>query len=198
VPAPLRRALLVCAVVLLAAGCGSSRTTIPDDLGTTVPGATEPPSPTTAIAGGAATSSVPAASTTTSPFQTAGLKHTLASGATVVVSYANNNARVPKDVPPPPAGTNYAIVTTKLCAARTGPIPGEIVDPGRYSVEVPGQGLVAYNPAVPVLRGPALPKGTTVNPGACLEGTITFVIGGERHIESIQFDAGEGLFRWVS
>jgi hypothetical protein len=201
VPATRRRALP--ALVVLAsvvAGCGSSRTEIPAHLGTTVPGqpllaatTTAPPADagptTTAGAGGP---------TTTSAFQTAGLKHTLAGGATVVVSYPNNNARPPKNTPPPPAGSNYAVVTVKLCAPKTGPIPSEIVDPARFSVEVPGQGRVAYDPAVPVMRGPALAKGATVNPGACLEATISYVIAGEKHIESISYDAGEGVFRWVS
>jgi hypothetical protein len=183
---------------MLGAGCGSSRTTIPDRLGTTMPGQPLLPRSTSSLAAGGTGTTIRSATTSTSPFQTAGLKQTLASGATVVVSYANNNARPPKDVPPPPAGSSYAVVTARLCAPKTAPIPGDIVDPDRFSVEVPGQGLVSYNPAVPVLRGPALPKGTPVAPGTCLEGTISYVIGGERHIESIQYDAGEGLFRWVS
>jgi hypothetical protein len=191
---------IVVGVAVALAGCGSSRTHIPDDLGTTIPGQPLLPATTTSIPlpGEVPGTTVAAGPTTTSPFQTAGLKHTLSSGATVVVSYPNNAARPPKDVPPPPDGAAYAVVTARLCAAKTAAIPGSLVDPARFSVEVPGQGQVAYDPSIPVLRPPALTAGSTVAPGACLEGTISYVIRGERHIESVSYDAGDGLYRWVS
>lgn len=188
--------LLVLVATITVAGCGTSRTSIPDDLGTTIPG--QPLLPVAPPSSAASTSSTQPASTTTSPFQTAGLKHSLDGGGTVVVSYPNNSARPPKGVAPAPAGSSYATITAKMCASKTATIAGDIVDPARFSVEVPGQGLVAYNPSVPSIRAPALTKGTTVAPGTCVEGTISFLIGGERHIESILYDATEGLFRWVS
>lgn len=199
-PGPTRRGaapVAAAVIALLAAGCGSSRTQIPPHLGTTVPG--QPLLPSTATTVTAANTSVAVqGSTTSSPFVTAGLKHTLSSGATVVVSYPVNGARPGKDAPPPPAGMVYALVTAKMCASKTVPIQAELVVPDRFSVEVPGQGMVKFDPAVPVVRGPALPRGQVVAPGTCTEGTISYVIGGERHIESIAYDAGDGLFRWVS
>jgi hypothetical protein len=193
-----RRALWCGALVVLV-GCGSSRTHIPDNLGTAGVGRPLLPGPVSSVPlDGETTTSSTVGSTTTSPFQTAGLKHTLANGGTVVVSYPNNAVRPPKDVPPAPADSAYAMLTVKMCADKAAAIPGELVGPSRFSVEVPGQGIVAYDPAVPPMRTPTLPEGTTVQPGTCLEGTVSFLIKGERHIESVSYDAGEGIFRWVS
>jgi len=139
-----------------------------------------------------------AAPVTASPFKSPGEKHPLP-GGTLAASYPRVGVRPPKGVAPAPSGHVWAVVNVRFCAAPEGPIAGELVDPGRFRVEVPGQGEVAAAPGTPALaKAPLTPGGPGVAPGSCVEGSIAYAVAGEGHIEAITYDSGVGVLRWAT
>jgi len=89
------------------------------------------------------------------------------------------------------------VLNVRFCAAAESPIADSLVDPTRFQVEVPGQGLVGPARDAPALAPTPLVR-TAVPQGTCLEGSIAYLIGGEGHIESISYDTGNGLLRWAT
>ena len=186
-------ALAAAAVV---AGCGSVRTELPTSVAPPAPLVTVGSVPdslvtitTTTTTGGPAT--------TASDYKSPGEKHPL-SGGTVAASYPRVGVRPARGVEPAPAGQAWAVVNVRFCAGPDGPINGNLVDPDRFRVEVPGQGYVEPTPDGPAMAPGALSGGTTVEPGTCAEGSIAYLVGGEGHIESITYDSGDGLLRWAA
>jgi len=132
-----------------------------------------------------------------SSYKSPGEKHPLA-GGTLAASYPRVGVRPPKGIAPPPPGQVWAVHNVRFCAAADAPIADNLVDPARFQVEVPGQGLVSPAPDAPALAPAPLVPRTAVAPGTCLEGSIAYLVGGERHIESITYDNGAGLLRWAT
>jgi len=184
--------LAVAGVLVALPGCRGSRTRAPDKV---LAPSTTLGSTSTSIDASTTTAGPP---TTASKYISAGEKHPLANGGTLSVSYPVLPVRPGQGIPPPPAGKIYAVIAVTFCAAKTGPSIDTGVDAGRFRVEVPGEGIVAYAPGTPELRKAALPAGASVKAGTCLAGTIAYAIGGEQHIEAILYDTGDGLLRWAS
>jgi hypothetical protein len=91
------------------------------------------------------------------------------------------------------------VVNVRFCAAADSVIDPTLVDPARFVIEVPGQGTVAPATDAPALaKAPLTAGGPGVAPGACLEGSISYLVAGEGHIESISYDTGDGLLRWAT
>jgi len=185
--------------LLLLVACGSARTELP----TTV----VPPPPLVPAADVADTDSgdppdseeeSTSAPTTASAYKSPGEKHPLA-GGTLTASYPRVGVRVPKGVAPPPPGQAWAVVTVRFCAAPDTPIAGALVDPARFQVEVPGQGYLAPAPGAPALaKAPLAAGGPDVAPGACVEGSLAYLVAGEGHVESVVYDTGAGALRWAT
>ena len=183
----------VAAAVMLGA-CGSARTELPTSVAPAPPRDVAPAEPTVPSVAG----TEPARSdTTASAFKSPGEKHPLP-GGTLAASYPRVGVRPPKGVAPPPAG-QWAVVNVRFCAAADTPIDPVLVDPTRFVVEVPGQGAVAPAHDAPALsKAPLTAGGPGVNPGTCLEGSISYLVAGEGHVESISYDTGDGLLRWAT
>ena len=172
--------------------CGSARTELPASVIPAPPLETVPAEPDDL-----ATTSSSASDTTASEYRSPGEKHPLP-GGTVAASYPRLGVRPPRGVAPPPAGQAWAVLNVRFCAAAESPISGDLVDPGRFLVEVPGQGYVPPTPGAPSLAPAPLAGGATVAPGTCLEGSMAYLVAGEGHIESITYDTGAGLLRWAT
>ncbi len=100
---------------------------------------------------------------------------------------------------PPPPGQVWAVVNARFCAAEDSPIGGALVDPGRFRIEVPGQGDVAPATGAPALaKAPLTPGAPEIAAGTCMEGSLAFLVGGEGHVESVSYDTGSGLLRWAT
>jgi hypothetical protein len=179
------------AAVGLAAGCsGSSRTALPSSASATT-------ATSLATTSTAAVTTTAGPTTTASPYKSAGERFPLA-GGTVAASYPRVGVRAPAGTPPLPAGPQWALLNVELCAGKTAALPGRFVDPNRFQVEVPGQGFVKAAAGAPALSKTPLVAGGDVPVGRCAQGAIPYVVGGEGHIESIAYDAGDGLLRWAS
>lgn len=181
------------------AACGSARTELPKSVAPSPPLQAAPADPTLATL---ATTPEPASETagppiTASSFKSPGEVHPLA-GGTLSVSYPRVGVQARKGVAPAPAGQSWTVISVRFCAGSEGPIGGDLVDPARFSIEVPGQGLVGPTPDAPALAPGPLSAGTTVAPGTCVEGSMAFLIGGEGHVESTSYDSGAGLLRWAT
>ena len=183
-------AALATAVVLGA--CGSERTELPASVAPAPPLETVPAEPDSQP-----TTSSAAPVTTASEYRSPGEKHPLP-GGTVAAFYPRVGVRPPKGVAPPPPGQLWAVLNVRFCAAPESPIGEDLVDPGRFLVEVPGQGYVPPTPGAPALAPAPLAAGTAVAPGTCLEGSMAYLVAGEGHIESITYDTGAGLLRWAT
>lgn len=182
------------------AACGSARTELPESVPPGPPLQAAPAEPTTLAT--LATTPEPASetaetATTASSFRSPGEKHPLA-GGTLAVSYPRVGVRPRRGLAPAPAGQSWTVVSVRFCAGPESPIGGDLVDPARFLIEVPGQGLVGPAPDAPALAPDPLAAGTDVAPGTCIEGSISFLIGGEGHVESASYDSGAGLLRWAT
>ncbi len=185
------------------AACGSARTELPESV---------PPAPPLQAASADSTTLAtlattpepasdtgpdPGTETTVSSFKSPGEKHPLA-GGTLTASYPRVGVRPPRGVAPAPAGQSWTVMNVRFCAGAQEPIEGGLVDPVRFRIEVPGQGLVGPAPGAPALAPSPLAPGTAVAAGTCIEGSIAFLIGGEGHVESTTYDTGDGLLRWAT
>ena len=188
---------LVAAVVAVGAllgACGSVRTELPTSV--------SPPPPLDLAPSEATVTTVAETeptqpATTASAYKSPGEKHPIP-GGNVAPSYPRVGVRPPKGVPPPPAG-QWAVVNVRFCAADDTPIDPALVDPARFVIEVPGQGTVGPATDAPALAKAPLTAGSPgVAPGTCLEGSISYLVAGEGHIESISYDTGDGLLRWAT
>lgn len=172
--------------------CGSVRTELPASVAPAPPLDLAPTVTTTAETG---PTSPP---TTTSAFLSPGEKHPLP-GGTLAALYPRVGVRPPKGVAPPPAGQAWAVVSVRFCAAPETAIDPGMVDPARFKVEVPGQGIIAAAPDAPALaKAPLTAANPGVGAGTCVEGSIPYLVAGEGHIESITYDTGAGLLRWAT
>ncbi len=180
------------ATALALAACGSARTELPVDVGSAPALETVPDEPAETT-----TTSAAAPESTASVYRSPGEKHPIP-GGTLAASYPRVGVRLPRGLAPPPAGQAWAVHNLRFCAAPDSPISGDLVDPGRFRVEVPGQGYVPPTPGAPSLAPAPLVPGTGVAPGACLEGSLAYLVAGEGHIESITYDTGAGLLRWAT
>ncbi len=145
--------------------------------------------------GTSTTSTRPAPSTTAGPYTETGVKQPLSGGGTVAVRSSQPTA-TPKGVPPPPTGSLYAVVVATFCATPAAPMTD--LDPARFRVEVGGQGYVGHSGGEPPIGRLPLTTGTTVNAGTCLDATVSFVIAGELHIETVAYDTSTGPLRWAA
>ena len=175
--------------------CGSARTELPASLPPAPP--LQPVEATVVTAAPESVTEPSRPATTASAYKSPGEKHPLA-GGTLAASYPRVGVRPPKGVAPAPAGQAWALVNVRFCAAPQAPIGGALVDPARFQVEVPGQGYLAPAPAAPALAKTPLAAGTEVAAGTCIEGSIPYLVAGEGHIESVTYDAGDGLLRWAT
>lgn len=178
----------------LLGACGSVRTELPASVA--------PAPPLDAVAADGATIATPAAADAApeakaSEYKSPGEKHALR-GGTLAASYPRVGVRPPKGVAAAPAGQAWAALNVRFCAAEQGPLDRSLVDPNRFRVEVPGQGYLAPAPDAPALAKAPLAAGTVVSAGTCVEGSIAYLVGGEGHIESITYDAGDILLRWAT
>jgi hypothetical protein len=197
--------VLVALVCAWACACGDARTTLPSPPPTgavmDIPEETVPATSAVDANGsttpGSAPSSTDASGRTLAPWKSAGVKQPLP-GGDLATSYPRVQTRPPPETPKLPPGQAYWFITVKFCADDDATIPGDLVDPARFQVEVPGQGYVAWKPEFPVVYGEGLTAGGDVAPGTCREGTVSYIIAGELHVESITFDAGSTLLRWAS
>jgi len=177
--------------------CGSVRTELPSSVAPGPPlQATPVEEPTLAtLAPELPVETGPA--TTLSTYKSPGEKHPLA-GGTLAASYPRVGVRPPRGAPPPPDGQQWAVLNVRFCGGPQGPVSGDLVDPARFRIEVPGQGLVDPALDAPALAPAPLVAGTAVAAGTCTEGSIAFLVGGEGHVESTIYDTGEGLLRWAT
>lgn len=183
----------VLALPVLLAACGSVRTSLPTSV-TPAP-ALEPVAVDPALR---IEPSTDAPATTVSAFKSPGEKHPLA-GGTLAASYPRVGIRPPKGVALVPAGQAWAVVNVRFCSAATTPVPHNLIDPGRFRVEVPGQGSVDAAADAPALaKAPLVAGAADLAPGTCLEGSISYLVGGEGHIEAVTYDSGAGLLRWAT
>lgn len=186
---------------LVAGACGSVRTGLPASVVPAPPlDPVEADPGTSALEGSEAEGGASTAGpvTTVSAFKSPGEKHPLP-GGTLAASYPRVGVRPPRGVAPAPAGQAWAVVNVRFCAAAGSPIGGDLVDPARFRVEVPGQGEVAPAPDAPALAKAPLRAGTPeIAPGTCVEGSIPYLVAGEGHIESVTYDTGAGLLRWAT
>lgn len=188
---------MLAAAVALGA-CGSVRTELPISV---PPGLALPPSvePTTVTTLEEPPTEVILATpeTSVSAYKSPGEKHPLA-GGTLAVSYPRVGVRPPRGVAAAPEGLSWSVVNVRFCAGAQSALDGGVVDPGRFAVEVPGQGYLTPTADAPALTATPLVAGTSVAAGTCTEGSIAYLIGGEGHIESTTYDTGDGLLRWAT
>ena len=180
----------------LLGGCGSVRTELPVSVVPAPP--LEGPVATTEVTTSESVTEPSRSATTASAYKSPGEKHPLA-GGTLAASYPRVGVRPPKGSPTLPPGQAWAVVTVRFCAAPDRPIAGDLVGPDRFRVEVPGQGYLAPAPGAPPLASAPLAPGTPeIAPGTCIEGSIVYLVAGEGHVESVTYDAGDGLLRWAT
>jgi hypothetical protein len=134
-------------------------------------------------------------STTAGAYTETGVKQRLPEGGTLAVR-SGQPTSAPKGAPPPPPGSLYAVVAATFCAAPTTPL-GDL-DPARFRVEVGGQGYVVHTGTEPPIGRSPLAEGTSVAAGTCLDVTVSFVIAGELHIETVAYDTPAGPLRWAA
>ena len=210
--------LLAPVVVLVLGACGSVRTELPATVEPAPPlegeraqttaaadsvidpagsgGTAEPTSTELAVQPAVTVPVQPAV--TASPYKSPGEKHPVP-GGTLAVSYPRVGVRPPQGVAPAPAGQAWAVVNVRFCADPATAIAGTLVDPARFRIEVPGQGVVVPAPGAPALaRAPLAPGGPGVAPGACVEGSVAYLVAGEGHVEAVTYDSGAGLLRWAT
>lgn len=184
-------------VAALALGaCGSARTELPTSVPPAPPLQAAAVEPTTlATTPDLAVEARP--DTSVSSYKSPGEKHPLA-GGTLAASYPRVGVRPSRGAAPAPEGQSWAVLNVRFCAGAQDPISGDLVNPARVRIEVPGQGLVEPAPGAPALAAAPLIAGTAVAAGTCTEGSIAFLVGGEGHVESITYDTGDGLLRWAT